>query len=54
MGDDEKIVIKLYYHGDKEQRFVNIKCKDLAKFEDVQNFAAKHVSPGNLRGLWDN
>jgi hypothetical protein len=42
MGGEEKIIIKLYYHGDKEKRYVNVKCKDLAKFEDVQNFAAKH------------
>jgi hypothetical protein len=37
---DERIEFKICLYGDKEKRFVVVKCKDLAKFEDVMQFAA--------------
>ena len=43
----ESIQFKICHYGDKEKRFVIVKCKDLAKFGDVMNFAADQWDVNN-------
>ena len=40
---ESKIQFKIHHYGDKEKRFVVVKCKDLAKFGDVMKFCADQV-----------